>query len=228
MATVTSPIITDTTGQDIVDGLTALANAVKPNASDIPYSNASSGLSSNDVQGAIDEVSGNTFTQLGETFTDCNAVFDVGMYNANMGTVSNAPTGTMVSSNGGQLIVIHRASDVRVFQILFVYVGNGNRTEIYARAQKNATSFADWERIDLNIHTETFTGTTNSQGLLTTNIPWTGQILAAYATVVSTSVRVFAIGHRPSGGNYIVSKLMTDSGGVVSEQQVTLTITLIG
>ncbi len=84
------------------------------------------------------------------------------------------------------------------------------------------------QNIGLNIHTETYTGTTNTQSLLTTNIPWTGNILAAYATVVSTSVRVFAIGHRPSGGGYIVSKLATDSGGAVSETQVTLTITLIG
>lgn len=84
------------------------------------------------------------------------------------------------------------------------------------------------QNIGLNIHTETYTGTTNSQSLLTTNIPWTGNILAAYATVVSTSVRVFAIGHRPSGGGYIVSKLATDSGGAVAEQSVTLTITLIG
>ena len=84
------------------------------------------------------------------------------------------------------------------------------------------------QNIGLNIHTETYTGTTNNQGLLTTNILWTGQILAAYATVVSTSVRVFAIGHRPSGGGYIVSKLMSDNGSAVSESQVTLTITLIG
>lgn len=86
-------------------------------------------------------------TSLGQTFTDCNAVMTSGMYSANMGTVSNAPAGTMVSSNGGQLIVTQRASDVRVFQTLFVYVGNGSKTEIYVRAQNNATSFSDWRHI---------------------------------------------------------------------------------
>ena len=86
-------------------------------------------------------------TSLGQTFTDCNAVMTSGMYSANMGAVSNAPAGTMVSSNGGQLIVTQRASDVRVFQTLFVYVGNGSKTEIYVRAQNNATSFSDWRHI---------------------------------------------------------------------------------
>lgn len=101
-----------------------------------------------------------------------------------------------------------------------------NKADIDGGNIANPSAFRT--NIGLNIHTETFTGTTNTQGLLTTNIPWTGQILAAYATIVSTSTRVFAIGHRPSGGGYIVSKLMSDSGGVVSESQVTLTITLIG
>lgn len=86
-------------------------------------------------------------TSLGQTFTDCNTVMTSGMYSANMGTVSNAPAGTMISSNGGQLIVTQRASDVRVFQTLFVYVGNGSKTEIYVRAQDNATSFSDWRHI---------------------------------------------------------------------------------
>lgn len=48
MATVTSPIITDSTGQDIVDGLTALAGAVRPSAGDIPYDD------NNTVKGKID------------------------------------------------------------------------------------------------------------------------------------------------------------------------------
>lgn len=56
MATITSPIMTDTTGQDIKDSLDALALAVKPNANNIPYSNTSSGLIATEVQSAIDEV----------------------------------------------------------------------------------------------------------------------------------------------------------------------------
>lgn len=50
MATVTSPIITDDTGQDIKTAINALANAVKPDASDIPYD---SNLS---VKGKIDDI----------------------------------------------------------------------------------------------------------------------------------------------------------------------------
>lgn len=46
-------LITDNTGQDIVDGLTALINAVKPNASNIPYD---SNLS---VKGKIDDINNN-------------------------------------------------------------------------------------------------------------------------------------------------------------------------
>ena len=59
MATVTSPIMTDVTGQNMVDALTDLTNAVKPDASDIPYSNTTSGLSATNVQGAIDEIDSN-------------------------------------------------------------------------------------------------------------------------------------------------------------------------
>ena len=43
-------VIKDTTGQDIVNKLTALANAVKPDASDIPYD------SNTTVKGKIDEI----------------------------------------------------------------------------------------------------------------------------------------------------------------------------
>ena len=86
-------------------------------------------------------------TSLGQTFTDCDAVMTAGMYYNNLANVTNAPAGTMVSANSGQLIVTQRASDVRVFQTLYVYVGNGNKTEIYVRAQKNATSFADWTQL---------------------------------------------------------------------------------
>ena len=48
---VTSPIITDDTGQDIKTAINALANAVKPDASDIPYDSSLS------VKGKIDKLS---------------------------------------------------------------------------------------------------------------------------------------------------------------------------
>lgn len=63
MATVTEPIMTDATGQSIDSKLNSLlgkmdnlAAAFQPNASGIVYSNATSGLTGDDVQEAIDEM----------------------------------------------------------------------------------------------------------------------------------------------------------------------------
>ena len=86
-------------------------------------------------------------TSLGTVFTDCNAVFDAGMYyNSSMANVSNAPAGTTSANNAAQLVVTKRANVSRVFQTLYVYIaaGSGNKMNIYTRAQKNATEFADW------------------------------------------------------------------------------------
>lgn len=52
----TSGLVKDTTAQAIKESIDALAAAVKPDASEIVYNNASSGLSADDVQGAIDEI----------------------------------------------------------------------------------------------------------------------------------------------------------------------------
>lgn len=63
MATVTTPIMTDATGQSIDSKLNSLlgkmdnlAAAFQPNASGIVYSNTTSGLTGDDVQEAIDEM----------------------------------------------------------------------------------------------------------------------------------------------------------------------------
>ena len=65
MSEVTSPILTDVTGQEIVSKLNTLltkmdnlAAAFQPNASGIVYSNTTSGLTGDDVQEAIDEMAG--------------------------------------------------------------------------------------------------------------------------------------------------------------------------
>jgi len=55
MATVTEPIMTDATGQEIVDKLGELASAVKPNASDIPLT-PPSGMTATNVQDGISEL----------------------------------------------------------------------------------------------------------------------------------------------------------------------------
>lgn len=65
MSEVTSPILTDATGQEIVSKLNTLltkmdnlAAAFQPNASGIVYNNTTSGLTGDDVQEAIDEMAG--------------------------------------------------------------------------------------------------------------------------------------------------------------------------
>ena len=67
MSEVTSPILTDATGQEIVSKLNTLltkmdnlAAAFQPNASGIAYSNTTSGLTGDDVQEAIDEIAEDT------------------------------------------------------------------------------------------------------------------------------------------------------------------------
>ena len=67
MSEVTSPILTDATGQEIVSKLNTLltkmdnlAAAFQPTASGIVYSNTTSGLTGDDVQKAIDEIAGDT------------------------------------------------------------------------------------------------------------------------------------------------------------------------
>ena len=62
MAVVTEPIILDETGQDIVTQLQAIVAGLAPNAGQISYSNATSGLSADDVQEALDEIDGNVDT----------------------------------------------------------------------------------------------------------------------------------------------------------------------
>lgn len=55
MATVTEPILTDATGQDIVDKLDELVGAVRPDASDIPLT-PPSGMTATNVQDGFSEI----------------------------------------------------------------------------------------------------------------------------------------------------------------------------
>lgn len=55
MATVTEPILTDATGQDIVDKLDELVGAVRPTASDIPLT-PPSGMTATNVQDGFSEI----------------------------------------------------------------------------------------------------------------------------------------------------------------------------
>ena len=59
MSVVTKPIALDETAQTMNTKLQAIADALTPNAGGVSYSNATSGLSAETVQEAIDEVDGN-------------------------------------------------------------------------------------------------------------------------------------------------------------------------
>lgn len=60
---VTSPILTDATGQDIVDKLDEIAQNLQPptniEASDVSYDNTQSGMTATDVQEAVSELKSN-------------------------------------------------------------------------------------------------------------------------------------------------------------------------
>ena len=56
MQTVTKPIMLDETGQAIVNAISGLTDAVKPDAINIPYDNTDSGMEAETVQGAVDEL----------------------------------------------------------------------------------------------------------------------------------------------------------------------------
>lgn len=77
---VTSPILTDATGQEIVDKLEEIAQAVQPptniEASDVSYDNTQSGMTATDVQDAITELKSN-LTELETIYT---ASFVAGTY----------------------------------------------------------------------------------------------------------------------------------------------------
>lgn len=72
---VTSPILTDATGQDIVDKLDEIAQNLQPptniEASDVSYDNTQSGMTATDVQEAVDELKSN-LTQLPESGSNAN------------------------------------------------------------------------------------------------------------------------------------------------------------
>ena len=77
MSVVTKPIVLDETGQDIVTQLQAIVAGLAPNAGQISYSNATSGLSADDVQEALDEIDGNVDT-LSNSLTQLMGNFEFG------------------------------------------------------------------------------------------------------------------------------------------------------
>lgn len=56
MATVTSPIITDDTGQAINTTLQSLVGAISPSAANVTFDNTGTGMTASNVQAAIEEI----------------------------------------------------------------------------------------------------------------------------------------------------------------------------
>ena len=53
---VTDPMMLDSTGQDIVDKLDAIAGAISPAASNVTFNNTGTGMTASNVQAGIEEV----------------------------------------------------------------------------------------------------------------------------------------------------------------------------
>ena len=83
-------------------------------------------------------------TTLGTSFTDADLLKTPGVYYcSNLGNASNIPQAMIINNYAGQLFAICRGTDIRVFQILFVYIPS-TTPKIFIRTQKSATDFSDW------------------------------------------------------------------------------------
>lgn len=104
---VTSPILTDATGQEIVDQLEAIAQAMQPptniDASDVDYDNTQSGLTATDAQAAIDENAAN-ITEIKSNLTDLDTPTDItNDLTPNTGIMTYT---TPIANRMGDLVVI--------------------------------------------------------------------------------------------------------------------------
>ena len=99
MATVTKPILTDATGQDIVDKLDELVGAVRPTASDIPLT-PPSGMTSTNVQDGFNEIN-QSLSDLGEKLVNTRLICNSSGY-------FPLNSGDTPPYNRGQITVITR------------------------------------------------------------------------------------------------------------------------
>ena len=129
---VTDPMMLDSTGQDIKTAINALANAVKPNASDIPYDSSLS------VKGKIDEV--NDLSYKAKQYNTSVSVDTMhgndynGLYWMNITSWSDMPQGSY-----GYLEVCGN------LQKFYPY-GSSGVAELYVRIYANNT-WNSWKRV---------------------------------------------------------------------------------
>ena len=126
MSEVTSPILTDATGQEIVSKLNTLltkmdnlAAAFQPNASGIVYSNTTSGLTGDDVQEAIDEMAADV-SEINQSLCDFKTFTEIG-----------------VLSSGHTTLTINK----NTYKALFLYETSGSNT-LYTNFVPVASQYA--------------------------------------------------------------------------------------
>ena len=145
---VTSPILTDATGQDIVDKLDEIAQNLQPptniEASDVSYDNTQSGMTATDVQGAVTELKSNLTDSGWQTIADyyqyrkLNGVIYVRKKNttqisitSSFSTLFTLPTGFRpTESNGSFVYSVPAMAQAQGIQIKVLDTG-----EVQAAAQ---------------------------------------------------------------------------------------------
>ena len=139
--TALSSLMADTTGQSIASAISGLANAVKPDASDIPYD------SNTTVKGKIDEIANTSIISIGNEIasgTSLNNVTTPGIYYFTASSaISDAP---FTNNSACNLYVLPRSGITsRVFQIVISYLSTGCNISI--RAMSGASSWTAWHTI---------------------------------------------------------------------------------
>lgn len=119
MQTVTKPIMLDETGLLIVDALSGLTDAVKPDAVNIPYDNTDSGLEAETVQGAIDENAG-AISELNSSLNNLSKLI--------VGVIDNDGSITLSPKSGSHLLIISRANQSVYCGLVFDYWGTDIKT----------------------------------------------------------------------------------------------------
>ena len=130
MSEITSPIMLDDTGQDlvteaqnIVTKLQALINAVKPTAADIPLA-AISGMTADDVQEGVEELNSNLSNLKGVSIDD-KTLTDLGQMVISQGCFSyycqGTMTGTLTKNDssyiGFGLFFYHKANQIPCYTL---------------------------------------------------------------------------------------------------------------
>ena len=138
----TSGLVQDTTAQAIKTSLDNLVNAVKPDASNIPYD------SNTTVKGKIDEIANNSIISIGNEIaseTSLNNITTPGVYYFTASSsISDAP---FTNNSACNLYVLPRSGITsRVFQVVIGYLSTGCSFSV--RAMSGTSTWTAWRTLD--------------------------------------------------------------------------------